>query len=232
MSLPPPPPRTIAVYSDIGCPWARLCVHRLHRFRARHGLDRVVRIEHRPFPLELVNRRPTPKRTLDAEVAVLAGLDEEVEWRLWEAPVETFPVTTLLALEAVQAVSAEQGAEPAERLDLALRDALFRHSRCISILPVVLDIAASVSGVDLDILERALQDGRARSRVRLAPEQVTGSPHLVLPGGGDAFNPGLRSHLIEGHIPVIESDDPSAIEALLRAAGAEALTTSAVRDIP
>ncbi len=215
-----PSPGTIAVYSDIGCPWAQLCVHRLHRARRRHGLEEAVRIEHRPFPLELVNRRATPKRLVEAEVAVVAGLDDAVEWRLWEAPVETYPVTTLLAMEAVQAAT-EQGPRVAEALDLALRDAMFRHSRCISLLHVVLEVARGVPGCDADALAAALQDGRARHRVRCAPEEVKGSPHLFVAGAAEGvFNPGLTVRVLEGHLPVVEGDDSSVVESLvLRAAG-------------
>lgn len=217
MSIPPPAPGTLAVYSDIGCAWARLAVHRILRARARLGLDGRVTLEHRTFPLELVNRRPTPKPILDAEAAVLAGLDEDVDWRAWRAPVDTYPVTTVPALEAVQAV-ALVNVDAAEALDLALRDAMFQHGRCISIVPVIVEIAAGIAGLDVEALELALAAGTARSRVRLAPEGVQGSPHVVLPDGRDVFNPGLRVRVLASHIPVVEADDPSVFDELLVAA--------------
>jgi predicted DsbA family dithiol-disulfide isomerase len=218
MPLPPAAPGSIAVYSDIGCPWARLCIHRLRRIRRTLGLDGAVPIEHRPFPLELVNRRPTPKSVVEAEAAVLATLDDSVEWRMWEGPVAGYPVTTLPAMEAVQA-AAEQSDAAAEQLDVALRDALFRHSRCISILPVVLDVARRIPGLDPAALEDALAAGRHRGAVSRVPERVTGSPHLVLADGQDAFNPGMRVRMLEGHFPVVESDGGvAALDELLRRA--------------
>jgi predicted DsbA family dithiol-disulfide isomerase len=145
----------------------------------------------------------------------MATLDDDVEWRMWQAPPEAYPVTTLPAMEAVQAVSALGDARGAEALDLALRDAMFRHSRCISLVPVILETARGVAGIDVDALSAALDDGRARSRVRLAPEEVTGSPYLVLSDGSSAFNPGLRTRIREGHLPVVEADDVSVLEGLL-----------------
>mgnify|MGYP000660363284 CR=1 FL=1 len=65
----------LVIWSDIGCPWAHVAVSRLHRARERLGLLSAVTFEHRAFPLELVNARPTPKRTLDSEVPVTAGLE-------------------------------------------------------------------------------------------------------------------------------------------------------------
>ena len=57
---------TIAVYADITCPWAHVCVHRLHETRSRLGLEDRVTIDPRAFPLELINDAPTPKKILDA----------------------------------------------------------------------------------------------------------------------------------------------------------------------
>ena len=57
--MPDVTPGTIALYSDLACPWSHLAVHRLHEARRRLGVD--VAIDHRPFPLELVNVRCTPK---------------------------------------------------------------------------------------------------------------------------------------------------------------------------
>ena len=49
----------------------------------------------------------------------------------WQRPGFEWPVTALLAFEAVQAVKLTQGIEASERLDLALRRALFAESRSI-----------------------------------------------------------------------------------------------------
>ena len=70
-----PEPGVVRFYSDIGCPWASLAVHRLRRRRAERGLDDVVRIDHRAFPLELFNEQVTPKTIVDP-ARILARIDE------------------------------------------------------------------------------------------------------------------------------------------------------------
>src|ERR671932_783943 len=137
--MPDVAPATIAIYSDIGCPWAHLAVYRLHVTRKRLGLEDAVAFDHRAFPLEVFNER--------------AG------WQIWQAEPFTWPVTTLLALEAVQAAK-EQGPQASERLDRALRVVLFGRSRCISLRHVVLEVAAE-TGIDVPALREALDDGRA-----------------------------------------------------------------------
>jgi len=218
-------PRTIVIYSDIGCPWATLAVHRLHATRARLGLNDVVAFDHRVFALEEHNDRPTPKRVLDAEIPVVGGLEPDLGMRLWKGDASTWPVTTLLALEAVQAAKA-QGLAASAALDLALRRAFFCDSRCISLRSVVLDVAAASAAVDIDALRDALDDGRARRAVIEQSEGaeeagVNGSPHLFLPDGSDAFNPGIEMHWQGEHgtgFPVIDGDDPKVYEDLLERA--------------
>ena len=100
-------------------------------------------LEHRVFALELENRRATPYRTLAAEVPVVGGADPTAPFRLWRRSPWEWPVTTLPALEAVQAARA-QGPEAAETLDLALRRAMFAESRCVSLHHVVVDVARVV----------------------------------------------------------------------------------------
>jgi len=56
---------TVIVYSDIGCPWASLGLFNLRRAAAEEGVRLTV--DHRAFPLELFNSRPTPKWILDPE---------------------------------------------------------------------------------------------------------------------------------------------------------------------
>src|SRR3954469_15207341 len=157
-------PGTIVIWSDIACPWATLAVHRLHCERSRRGLDGEVVLDHRAFPLELVNGRCTPRRILGAEVPVAGALDPEFGWQVWQAPDSEWPVTTLPALEAVQAAK-EQGLAASEALDFALRRAFFAEGRCISMRHVILDGATSVQAVDKDELAAALDDGRARHLV-------------------------------------------------------------------
>lgn len=216
---------TVTIWSDIGCPWASLAVWRLHARRAALGLDQV-RFEHRCFPLELFNSRPSPRGVLDAEVEVLAPLIPDAGWRPWSRDGSAYPVTTLLALEAVQAAK-EQGPDASERLDLALRQAFWRDSRCISLRSEILDVAG-LAGVDVAALESALDTGRARAAViadwRLAADGAAeGSPHVYV-GDDGVLNPGIDQHWEgpkPGGKPVIDNDDVTVIDTLLqRAAGA------------
>jgi len=219
-------PGTIAIWSDIGCPWAHLAVHRLHETRARLGLEDAVGFEHRPFPLELFDDRVTPRKTLAAEVPVVGALAPEAGWQEWDAPEWEWPVTMLPALEAAQAVSAHD-VRAAEELDRALRVAFFGESRCISMRHVILEVAAKCDRVDVDALAGALDDGVARRTVMARFDEATrsdavkGSPHLFLPDGTDAHNPGIEMHWERPPgqgFPVVDHDDPGIYEDLLRRA--------------
>lgn len=219
---------TIVVFSDVGCPWAHLAVHRLLAARRRLGLDGRVVLDHRAFPLEVFNRRPTPKRVLDAEIPVAGALDPEAGWQPWQDEPQRWPVTTLLALEAVQAAK-EQGLEASERLDRALRVAFFGDSRCISMRHVILETAEKCEAVDAGALAVALDDGRARRSVFdqadvAESSEVKGSPHVFLPDGTDAHNPGVEMHW-EGDgpgtgFPVVTDDDGGIVDDLVRRAAA------------
>jgi predicted DsbA family dithiol-disulfide isomerase len=221
-------PGSIAVWSDIGCPWAHLAVHRLHVTRHRLGLDDAVRFEHRPFPLELFNERPTPRDTLRAEVPVLAERDPDAGWQEWDAPEWQWPVTTLPALEAVQGAAAED-LRAAEELDRELRHAFFAESRCISLRHVILEVAEKCDAVDAESLAGALDDGVARRALiarfedAVKSDEIKGSPHLFLADGTSVHNPGITMHWTGGDgegVPVVERDDPSVYEDLLRHAAA------------
>jgi len=218
-------PHTIAVWSDIGCPWAHVAVHRLHTARARLGLDGVISFVHHPFPLELINERPTPKNVLDAEIPVAGGIEPGAGWQTWQAPQWHWPATILPALEAVQAAY-EQRPVAGEQLDRALRVAFFRESRCIALRSVILDVASRCDTVDVVELTAALDDGRARAGVLRSYEtatgdEVQGSPHLFLPDGASAHNPGMELRW-EGKpgtgFPIVTSNDPSVYDDLLHRA--------------
>jgi predicted DsbA family dithiol-disulfide isomerase len=221
-------PGTIVVSSDLSCPWARLAVHRLHETRKQLGLEGRVVLDHRAFPLEVEDGRPTPKRLVDAEIAVVGAIEPGAGWQLWQPPDFTYPVSTLVALEAVQATK-EQGLRASEQLDRALRSAFFQSSRCISLRQVILEVAAECDGLDEEALRAALDGGNAR---RLVFEQYqaakqggyTGSPHIFLADGTHVFNPGIKAHWVgsrETGFPAVHADDPSIYANLIRrAAGA------------
>lgn len=190
---------TITVWSDIACPWATLALHTLRA--AAHNRGRDVLIDHRAFPLELFNRMPTPKLIIDAEIVAIASSQAEVGWRMWAGRESEYPVTTLPAMEAVQAAKdpAVGGLRASDQLDEALRRAFYVDSRCISINPVILDIAAQCEHVDSDALTAALASGKGRSEVYrqwgvAQGSEIQGSPHLFAGGGFAAHNPGATYH--------------------------------------
>jgi len=218
-------PGTLVVYGDIACPWSHLCVHGLRKARARLELEDEVELDLRGFPLELFNEQPTPKRILDAEIPVVGALDPSAGWQMWQRPAHEYPVTTLPALEAVQAAKAES-LRASEDLGRALRYAFFAESRTISLVPVILDVAKRCATVDVDALAEVLDGGRARAMVieqRDTAERigVKGSPHVYLPDGSDLANPGVDKHW-EGEegegFPVIDGYDPSVYDDLIRRA--------------
>lgn len=194
-----PDPRTVTVWSDIGCPWASLALHTL-RSRMAERRDDVL-IDHRCFPLELFNSQPTPKFIVDAEVVIIAGLRSELGWKPWTGPEWTYPVTTLPAMEAVQACKspAVGGLRASDELDSALREAFYVDGRCISVYSVVLDVAEQCVHVDVPALAAALATGSGRAEVhadwKLAQRpEVQGSPQLFVPGRYSTHNPGATYH--------------------------------------
>ncbi|MGH2445848.1 MAG: DsbA family oxidoreductase [Candidatus Limnocylindria bacterium] len=220
-------PHTLAVWSDIGCPWAHAVIWRLHDARRRLGLDGRVRFDHRVFPLELFNSRPTPRRDLAAEWPVAAQLAPRAGWQAWAASEDAWPATMLPPMEAVQAAKL-QSLDASEELDRGLRRAFWGESRCVSLRHVILEVANECDAVDAADLTEAIDDGRARRTIfddwaTARGDEVQGSPHLFAPDGTNAENPGLKIgwHGDDaGGFATIEADDPAVIDDLLqRAAG-------------
>ena len=194
-----PDTRTITVWSDIGCPWGTLALETLYEAADARGVE--LRIDHRVFPLELFNSIPTPKFILDAEVVAVAGIRPSLGWRAWSADASTYPVTTLPAMEAVQAAKDPVigGPTAAAQLDRALRRAFYVDSRCISIPSEILAVAADCPTVDADALGEAIARGAGRSAIYRDWEvakgpRVQGSPHLFTADGYAAHNPGATYH--------------------------------------
>ncbi len=218
-----PDPRVVTVWSDIGCPWATLALHTLHHAAAERGVELLV--DHRAFPLELFNRRPTPKHVIDAEIVAIASVRPELRWHLWTAPDATYPVTILPAMEAVQAAKSEEvgGLRASDELDTALRHAFYAQGRCISMHAEILDIAAGCPRVDADRLHHLLAAGTGRKEVfeqwdTAKGTAVQGSPHLFTAGGAALHNPGVTYHWTappgEG-FPRLEHYDEQWVDAVL-----------------
>lgn len=221
-------PGTLAIYADIGCPWAHLAIYRLHRARSDAGLADKVLFDVRPFPLEIFNEQPTPKLILDAEISAVGAVDPAAGWQMWQRPPYEYPVTMLPAMEAVEAAK-EQGLAASEELDRALRVAFFGRSEVVSLLDVIAGAAARCERVDEDKLIEALHEGRARRALMAHVEaarsdDVKGSPHVFLPDGTDAHNPGIEMHWEGPHgkgFPVVDAFEPRIYEELLQRAAAD-----------
>lgn len=221
-------PNTIAVWSDIGCPWSHAVVWRLHDARRRLGLEADVSFDHHAFPLELFNSEPTPRPQRDADRPVAAQLAPRAGWEEWSAPAHAWPVTMLPAIEAVLAAKL-QSLAASEQLDRGLRRAFWGESRCISLRHVILEVANECRSVDVAALATSLDDGRARRALYddwaiARGDEVRGSAHLFAPDGTNAQNPGItigwREDGAGGGVTFIEADDPGAIDDLvLRASG-------------
>ena len=217
------PARTVAIWSDLGCPWSHAIVWRLHDARRRLGLERKVTFDHHAFPLELFNNEPTPRPLREAEGRVAAGLAPRAGWQPWSAPDHAWPVTMLPPMEAVQAAKL-QSLAASEQLDRGLRRAFWGESRCISLRHVILEVANETDVVDVGALAAALDDGRARRALFddwaiARGDEVRGSAHLFAPDGTNAQNPGLEIAW-DGEAARVLADDPAAIDDLVgRAAG-------------
>ncbi|HSP39499.1 MAG TPA: hypothetical protein VLR26_17305, partial [Frankiaceae bacterium] len=214
---PAPSPGYVILYSDIGCPWASLAVHRLRRRRRERELDGSVVIDHRAFPLELVNQQLTPKSIVDSETAVVGSHEPSLHWQPWGRKEREYPMTTLLPLEAVQAAKDESvgGLPASEELDAALRHAWYAESRSIHLWSELLDVAGSVSSLDVDALDGALRSGVGHAAVfaqwEAANDVAQGSPHLFLTDGMSVHNPGITLEWTAAQfhgMPRIAADDP------------------------
>ncbi|MGV0743388.1 DsbA family oxidoreductase [Mycolicibacterium sp. XJ870] len=217
-------PGTVAVFTDVVCGWSTVALHRFYQARESAGLTDAVRVDHQLFLLEDVNKFPIPKRFIDSEIPVVGALAPDFGWKPWQGDASTWPITALLANEAVHAAK-RQSAQAAEQLDMALRHAFFTDSRPISLLHEIVDVAGGCSGVDPDALRRDLDEGAARAEMmrgyREHVDDVQGSPHFFLADGSDVHNPGIELHW-EGEpgsgFPIVDNDDPSAMDELVQRA--------------
>jgi len=218
-------PGTVVLFADISCPWAHAAVYRWREARARLGLIGEVKLDVRAFPLELINEQSTPRRILDAEIPVVGGMEPKAGWQVWNGRPDDWPVTTLPAIEAVYAAK-RQGLDASADLDRALRVALFRDSRNISMHYEILEVAASVRGLDSDALTELLEQGEARPEIFddlevARQDPVQGSPHFFFADGTDVHNPGVTVTWEGEHgqgFPVVSNDEVSIYDELLERA--------------
>jgi predicted DsbA family dithiol-disulfide isomerase len=194
-------PGVITIYSDVVCPWAHLALYRLRDALDRNGATGTVPIEHRAFPLEVLDGRPTPREAFDRAVDMGRSIAPDAGWEHWDAPEWAFPPSSLLALEAVQAAASQNPAH-ADLVDHATRLAFWVRHECIAAMPVVLEILRRTDGVDFDGAAAEFWSGRPRATIRhhvdaAATAAVPASPHLVVRGLDDArswTNPGITTN--------------------------------------
>lgn len=201
---------TVTIWSDIHCPWAAVAVHRLRVARDEAALDVVF--DQRPWPLELVNERGTPRQVVTAEATVLSNHEPDLFSSYRN---DSWPSTFLPPFELVAAARRTGGLRVAEEVDYALRVAFFRHSIDVSIeagLRGALTIAEKGVDLDADAILTAWRDEPVRADVfadyeRSKDLDVEGSPHVFWPDGSSTHNPGLREHAMVRGIPRITFDD-------------------------
>lgn len=189
-----PDRRIVTVWSDLASPNATMALHTLHARAAERRIPLLI--DHRSYPLELLESRPTLKEVVDGEVALIAARHPELGWQQWPGPDHRYPVTTLLAMEAVQAAKSPEagGLRGSDQLDAALRRAFLVEGRCISLFNVVVEAAQECPLLDIDALVEAMAGGVGRERVftqwgTAARRRVAGSPHLFA-GTIDVVEPG------------------------------------------
>ena len=171
-----------------------------------------VRFEWAALPIEVVNRRGTPKDILDQEVDLIHAIEPRLELRRWSAREWEWPVTILPAFEAVKCAEA-QGDDLVWEYQWRVRQAFFRDSACISLRHVLLDLADEV-GLDAARMASDFDSGRFRRQVMAEGHagwqvlKVRGSPTLVLPDGSVCAYPGLPEVTWSGDHRRIERVEP------------------------
>jgi predicted DsbA family dithiol-disulfide isomerase len=164
-------------------------------YRLRQLQTDGVRFEWASLPIEVVNRRGTPKDILDHEVEAIQQIEPRLEMRRWAKRDWEWPVTMLPAFEAVKCAEA-QGDDQAGEYQWRVRQAFFRDSACISLRHVLLDLAEELR-LDATRFAEDLDSGRFRQQVMAESHagwqvlKVRGSPTFVLPDGSVSAYPGL-----------------------------------------
>jgi predicted DsbA family dithiol-disulfide isomerase len=221
----PDGPVLLDVWSDLHCPWALVCVHRLRLARTEHGLDDVLVINPRAWPLEWVNERGTPRDIVPTETLVLAAEEPDLFSAYENA---SWPSTFLPAFELVAAARRAGGPRAAEEVDYAVRLAFFRDSVDVSIehgLRHALAIASLHTTVDADEVLDVWHHQAVRADVLADYEAsrtlpIQGSPQVFLPDGQTFHNPGLTEHDWERGIPRVRQSDPDRPAQIIRTIGA------------
>jgi predicted DsbA family dithiol-disulfide isomerase len=127
---------------------------RLHRVIAEY--EGRVRVQVRPFPLEVAGSGPAPRDILEQEWWLAAIQEPAADFAPYEN--DDWPATTLPAFEAAWCAF-RQGEEVGFDYDLRVRRAFFAEGRNIGRRQVLLEIAEEV-GLDARHFERAFKVAR------------------------------------------------------------------------
>lgn len=195
----------IEVFAELACPFTHLALRRIVARRADQGRESPP-LWIRPWPLELVNGRPTDPHLVDEEVRALRT---QVAPDLFSGfDPAALPSTSMPGLRLVEAAYARD-MQTGEWVSLALRDALFELGRDIADLRVLSGIA---SAHDLDLPDEELDAQVRAAHAEGERRGVQGSPHFFV-AGGSQFCPLLA----------IERDDDGAFHLSLDEAAANAV---------
>lgn len=194
-------PISIAMYTDLACPYAYVSAYRLRKLREEYR--ETIIIEHKSLSLEYVNREPTPKPLLDTELPYLMCEEPGIPYQPWRRPESEWPVTIWPAFEAVKCAE-RQSFTLADDLDWAIRVAFFAESRCISLRHDLLELAQQV-GLDERRFANDFDRGVVKYQVLQEAQDgwerlhVEGSPTFVLPSGKQISNVGLPEIIVDAH---------------------------------
>ena len=183
----------IEVFADVVCPFTHVGLRRLVAYREQmHREDVAIRV--RAWPLELVNGERVSQPLLVEEVAELR---QTVAPDLFNAfNPELFPMSSLPAL-AVAATANRIDLQSAERVSLALREALFEKGRDLTDPAELLRIAPLLTLDDIRAGEADVRADYAEGRAR----GVIGSPHFFVDGEG-FLCPTLAIERVDGHLSI------------------------------
>jgi predicted DsbA family dithiol-disulfide isomerase len=202
---------TIELYSDIHCPWAYMALFRLRKVWPDY--QSRLRIAFRSLSLEVHNRRPTPRPTLEVEIPLIMLQQPDLPIRQWRAPDWRYVPTLLPAFEAEKAAGL-QGDDAVWEFTWRLRHAFFAENRTICMRHELAAIAEE-SRLDVDrflcdwdsgLLRRLVLDDTRRGWKEL---EAPGSPTFVLPSGVFRPNPGaMRLEWAEDETRIASSSPP------------------------
>lgn len=173
---------------------------RLHQIEREY--DGRVRVQTRPFPLELFGRPAAPRALLSEEWWLAAVQEPRAAFATFQG--DDWPTTTMPAFLAVRALEASDWSA-SRTLDMRIRRAFFAESRNIGRPDVILELVRDI-GADPAPVASALTDAGARraieetfhdARQRLG---VRGTPTLMLEDGTRLTMPMATPRVIGGRI--------------------------------